>query len=357
MRAVTRSLIAGDYISPWDLQDAGPEDFPELHEIRRTGDQAQRNAARALLFALGGPEALGEYDLALVRRLIQGKLADDVPVAMQACEFWYAIPTADQAAVLDAFGLSDPEPVTMSLGTEIWHQRHFGPGHQRCARVYVSPALDGWTLVFGGPSEDAHPADVTDESSWSSEPREHYQAMLANEKVWRRVVRDRCAELSRKFGEAHHYYRSHGDSMTSWCVAGNGSLVRFYDNAAPEESVGALPAENDYLLPHEDAPLPEGWADDIQHTEDPLDWQREFVRRYRRLKTEIGFPDHCDADTIAEAVSVHPGKIGPHTRVEGHGVIALTGCGRRYGHPRTLLRGLTYTPPPDRLTLLDEDRT
>ncbi len=356
MRAVAESLAAGNHVSAWELRDAGPDDFPELREIRRTGDQALRNAARTLLFGLGGPEALGEHDLALVRRLIRSKLAVEVPVAMRSCEFWYAIPTTDQAAVLDAFGLSDAEPVTMSLGTEIWNQ-HYDSGHQRCARVYVSPALDGWTLVFGRPSDDLHPADITEESSWSIEPREQYRAMLANEKVYREVDSERCVELSRRFSAAHLYFRSHGDSMTSWCIAEKGELVRFYDVSVPEELVGELPAENGYLLPHEDAPLPEGWADDIPDTENPLDWQREWVRRYRRLKAELDIPDHCNADTIAEALSVHPGKIGPHTHVEGHGVIALTRCGREYGHPRTLLTGLTYTPAPERIPFPEEDQT
>ncbi|HET6286255.1 MAG TPA: hypothetical protein VFG15_05845 [Amycolatopsis sp.] len=357
MRAIAESLLAGEHVSTWELRDTGPDDLLELRELRRTGNQALRNAARTLLFGLGGPDALGEYDLALLRRLIRSRLAVEVPVAMRYCEFWYALPTRDQAAVLDAFGLSDPEPVTMSPGTEIWRQRHDGFGHQHCARIYVSPALDGWTFVFGRPSDDLHPADVTDESTWSVEPREHYEAMLANEKVRREVDRERCVALSRQFGGAHKYYRSYGDSMTSWCVAEKGELVRFYDVAVPGESVGELAAENGYLLPHEDTPLPEGWADDIRHTDDPLDWQREWVRRHRRLKAELGLPDHCNADTIAEALSAHPGKIGPHTRVEGHGVIALTGCGRKYGHPRTLLTGLTYTPVPERPSLLDEDRT
>ncbi|MEV6912080.1 hypothetical protein [Amycolatopsis sp. NPDC051071] len=358
MRTAAETLAAGERFSAWDMADAGPDDLPELREIRRTGKPALRNAARALLFALGGPEALGEYDLALVRRLIRVRLLDDVPVPMRGCEFWYAIPTADQAAVLDAFGLSDAEPVTMSLGTEIWNQHYLGaPGHQRCARVYVSPALDGWTLVFGEPSDDQHPAGITDERSWSIEPREQYQAMLANEKAHREVRRARCVELSRRFGAAQLYFRSHGDSMTSWCIAEKGELVRLYDVSAPEESVGELTAENGYLLPHEDTPLPEGWADDIPHTEDPLDWQREFVRRYRRLKAELGIPDHCDADTIAEALSVHPAKIGPHTRVEGNGVIALTRCGREYGHPRTLLRRLTYLPAPEQPSIFGEDQT
>ncbi|WP_410601970.1 hypothetical protein [Amycolatopsis sp. lyj-90] len=357
MRAVAESLIAGDHVNTWELRDAGPDDFPELREIRRTGSPALRNAARALLFAVGGPEALGEYDLGLVRRLIRSKLADDVPVPMDCCEVWYAIPTTDQAAVLDAFGLSDAEPVTMSLGTEIWSRRHSSLGHQRCAQVYVSPALDGWTLVFGSASPDQHPPGIVEERDWDAGPRDMYANILANEAVWRRVTRERCVELSRRFGTAHFYFTSHGDAMTSWCIAEKGELVRFYDVAVPEESVGELAAENGYLLPHEDTPLPEGWADDIEHTENPLDWQREWLRRYRRLTTELGIPDHCDADTIAEALSVYPGKIGPHIRVEGHGVIALTRCGREYGHPRTLLTGLAYTPPPERPSIFDEDQT
>ncbi|GAB3724751.1 hypothetical protein GCM10027598_41700 [Amycolatopsis oliviviridis] len=252
--------------------------------------------------------------------------------------------------MLDAFGLSDAEPVTMSLGTEIWNQHHSPIGHQRCAQVYVSPALDGWTLVFGSASPDQHPRGIVEE-------RDTYANILANEAVWRRVTRERCIDLSRRFGTAHFYFVSHGDSRTSWCIAEKGELVRCYDVSVPEEAVGELAAENGYLLPHEDTPLPEGWADDIEHTENPLDWQREWFRRYRRLKAELDIPDHCDADMIAEALSVHPGKIGPHTRVEGHGVIALTRCGREYGRPRTLLRSLTYRPAPDQPSIFDEDQT
>ncbi|QXV63021.1 hypothetical protein CVV72_15615 [Amycolatopsis sp. TNS106] len=346
MRAAAETLAAGEHFDSWDLDEAGPEELAELREIRRAGNPVLRNAARALLFAVGGPDALGEYDLALVRRLIRGKLADDVPVPMEFCELWYAVPTTDQAAVLDAFGLSDAEPVTMSLGTEIWSRHYSGLGHQRCAQVYVSPVLDGWTLVFGNASQDQHPPGIVEE-------RDLYANVRANEAVWRRVTRERCVELSRRFGTAHFYFTSHGDASTSWCIAEKGELVRFYDVSVPEEAVGELAAEAGYLLPHEEVPLPEGWADDIEHTEDPRDWQREWFRRYRLLKTELGIPDHCDAETLAEALSVFPGKIGPHTHVEGNGVIALTRCGREYGHPRTLLTGLTYTPPPERPSIFD----
>ncbi|MEV3923233.1 hypothetical protein [Actinomadura coerulea] len=73
---------------------------------------------------------------------------------------WYAVPTGHRNAVLDAFGLSEPEPVTMRLGASAWnHDHHAWRGdHRSCRRVYVTPRLDGWTLVFG----DAFPDDAFD---------------------------------------------------------------------------------------------------------------------------------------------------------------------------------------------------
>jgi hypothetical protein len=41
----------------------------------------------------------------------------------------------------------------------------------------------------------------------------------------------------------------------------------------------------------------------------------------------------CDACAFAARASVDPASLGPHTRVEGHGLLALTAYGREHGHP------------------------
>jgi hypothetical protein len=55
---------------------------------------------------------------------------------------------------------------------------------------------------------------------------------------------ERCTELSARFGAAHWYGMSCGDGWTSWCIAENGSVQRFYDAYACEEDQGPRhPAE------------------------------------------------------------------------------------------------------------------
>ena len=36
---------------------------------------------------------------------------------------------------------------------------------------------------------------------------------------------------------------------------------------------------------------------------------------------------------LEKAASVDPGALGAHTSTSGHGVVALTACGREHGHP------------------------
>ncbi|GIG69550.1 HEAT repeat domain-containing protein [Phytomonospora endophytica] len=263
----------------WALTEIGPGGVvPRLRKLRREGaTPALRRHALTALAEVGGPARLDPADLALVRRLIAVKRAAERPEPMHLCGHWWALPTTDQAAVLDAFGLSAPEPVTMRLGGSIWNLDHHAGGagvHGACARVYVSPAFDGWTLVFGDSSADGH-----------------RQAPVA----------ERCAELSRRFGGAHWYGQSCGDDWNAWCIAERGKVVRFFDNEEPEAAVGG---------PH---PAEEGWA---------LTFEEDDER------------DLCFAADIAATASVDPGVLGADTAVTGHGVVALTECGLKRGHPK-----------------------
>ncbi|MEU6377130.1 HEAT repeat domain-containing protein [Streptomyces sp. NPDC046909] len=304
----------------WAFKEIGAGAVPALQRLRRQPATAPRIRAGALeaLAEIGGPGALGDRDLAVWRRLTRIKRLTETPEGMHLCGSWYAVPSDDQQAVLEAFELADPEPVTLRTGASAWnndsHSWDRKHPHQRCARVFVSPALDGWTLVFGDSAEDTHLIDDADD----------------REEALPEVVRRRCAELSRRFGAAHWFGMSCGDDWTAWCLAEGGEVVRHYDAYDAEEKGyegPGHPAEAGYLLPHEDG-FPEGAFAGVSHTD-----HEAFAARYRQVKEELAIPDTCYATDIAARVCVDPGALGARTRVAGTGVLALTTCGRVHGHP------------------------
>ncbi|MGH3747898.1 MAG: HEAT repeat domain-containing protein, partial [Micromonosporaceae bacterium] len=254
------------------LKAMGPKVLPQLRAVRRSSGPFRREALTALA-DIGGWDALDPIDQAAVRRLINVKIRHETPEPMYLCGSWYALPTRDQSAVLKAFGLSDATPVTMRLGHFMWHHDHHMFHADPGGRVYVSPAFDGWTLVFGEPSEDAPGLDGA-------------------------ATADEClAVLSRQFGAAHWYYEFEG--LTGWGIAEQGEIIRRYDAEGPDDEpveVGPPhPAEQGFLLPH-------------QHNQEG---------------------DTCWAADIAARASVDPSSLGPDTVVEGHAVLALTAQGRR----------------------------
>lgn len=306
----------------WTFQAVGAAAVPVLRRTRRAPAPGPRLRAGALeaLAAVGGPGVLDRRDREALRRLTRVKRGTEVPRGLHLCGFWYAVPTADQGAVLDAFALGDGEPVTLRTGAAAWnhdrHQRWRGGPHAGCARVFVSPVLDGWTLVLGHSSADAHRIEEADE-----ERRDEVRA---------RVVRERCAALSRRFGAAHWYGMSCGDGWTAWCLAEGGDVLRHYDVFDAErhgDEEPGHPAESGYLLPHR-----RGFPDDAFDDVDLSDFDA-YLAAYRRKKDELGIPDTCRAVDIAARTSVDPASIGPRTRLTGQGVLALTDCGREHGHP------------------------
>jgi hypothetical protein len=293
----------------WALRDLGDGVIGPLRLARRERRPARaRRSALEVLAAVGGPAALDARDLAAVRRLIGLRARDEVPAPMDMAGPWFALRTADTAGVLAAFGLSDPVPVTMRLGAAAWrHDRRAGAEHGACSRVYVSPVLDGWTLVFGSPSGDPHEPGGT-----AAGP----------------LVRRRCGELSRRFGTAHWYGARHTDDWAAWCLAERGEVVRFYDAARPEETTGARhPAEPAGPLPHEEDFPRELFADlDASDTE-------AFLASYEEVRRELARPGPGIAADVAARASVGPAGLGPRTRVSGRAMLALTACGRAHGHP------------------------
>ncbi|WP_433042103.1 HEAT repeat domain-containing protein [Dactylosporangium sp. CS-033363] len=210
------------------LTEAGPAALPGARRMRRTVPAARR----AALLVIAGVDwaALDRDDVDAVRRLVRIKAAREVPAPV-SCELesWFAVPSraaerlererpglvdaeidravaVEQAAVLEAFGLSDPEPATMRMGMS-------APRDARHA--WVTGAIDGWFLVYGMP---ATPAD----------------AMPI------------CADVSAKLGECHYY-------TSGWLVARDGQVVRWFD---PE----AYPDDD---LPEVGEPLPfeDEWGD------------------------------------------------------------------------------------------------
>ena len=274
-------------VAAYNALGSGGEDIlPLIRLSRRTAPQHVRPELREMLLEFVGFQGMDERDQAAIRRFIEVKALDERPEPMHLCGGWYALPTADQASVLEAFELSDPMPVTMRLGAGAWNRDHHEwLGHLICRRMYVAPVFDGWTLVFGRTPQEEHGDD-------------------ADEAAWVQAVFERCRQLSDRFGEAHWYGASCGDGWTSWCMARAGEIVRYYDVFEPEQAIGeSLPEERDHVLPHEDT-----FPDDT-------------------------FPDPCYATDLAGVLSVNPEKLGPQTAVQGRGVLALTSCGRELGMP------------------------
>jgi hypothetical protein len=288
-----------------------------LLQARAGGGPGRRTALTALA-ETGGWDALDARDQELVERLIRVKISVEMLAPMHLCGSWFAIRSADQGAVLAAFGLSDARPVTMRLGESAWnydHHRWTGRAHAQCARMYVTPQLDGWTLVFGSLPEVAH------------------AERAASDNRLRRSAQERCRELSARFGAAHWYGASCGDDWTAWCLAESGSIVRYYDAFEPGDQVGpAHPAESGYLLPHED-----GFPDGALGGVDPNDTEA-FLARYLQVKEELAIPDTAHATTVAARASVNPATLGPLTSVTGHGLIAATACGRDLPSPPGALK-------------------
>jgi hypothetical protein len=139
--------------------------------------------------------------------------------------------------------------------------------------MYVTPVFDGWTLVFG--NRAAHGAQTS-------------VGGLDVDAVHRLGVRQFVAELSARFGTAWRYGQHPCiDGWSTWCTAQDGEVTRFWDSDEPDDQVGsALPAEDDV--------------------------------------------DAEDTATIAGRTSVNPALLGPQVAVSGHGVLAVTACGRQY---------------------------
>jgi hypothetical protein len=248
-----------------------------------------------------------------VNRLIDVKTPGEVPSPMHLCGSWYAVPAAgDQQAVLEAFELAEARPVTMRLGESAWtnDQHNGGLGeHGFCSRMYVTPELNGWTLVFGTVPSLAH---------------------IDGEEEFRDAVRAYCASLSGRFGVAHWYGASCGDGWTAWCLAEDGEVIDQYDifETEPPGDDDEPPVPGEPAIRYYDDFVPRTGPPAVLHEQLSIaGFGVSAADRSRWTRRRYNIPDHAHATVVAAMLSVDPGSLGPDCTVTGRGVLALTGCG------------------------------
>jgi hypothetical protein len=300
----------------WACGAIGAAAIPVLRAVRR-GPGRRRRTALTALANIGGWAALDAADQRSVTRLIEVKTAGETPEPMHLCGSWYAIPaTSDLQAVLDAFELTEARPVTMRLGASAWtNDRHNGDlgEHGFCSRMYVTPELNGWTLVFGTVPAVAH---------------------THGEAAFRDAVRAHCAQLSSQFGATHWYAASCGDGWTAWCLAEGGTVIEQYDILDSEPPDDDLPEPDESTIRYYDDFVPRTARSTVLHEQLYIDgFGVPAADRSQWSRRRYNIPDHAHATDVATQLSVNPGALGPDCAVTGRGILALTSCGA--GQPST----------------------
>jgi hypothetical protein len=220
--------------------------------------------------AANGPDvadALSDRAL-LVQRARQLQAATPLePVYTDAC-YSYALPTTDQAAVLDALRLTGGVPLALIEGLELYDASVDYLRHREA--VLVTPALDGWILALRSTYFD----------------------------------RD-LEELSARFSTAqyfmHHFQSGCGD-ISEWMVAEHGKDVLYCCYEMQTGEVEMRPADREEMFAQIHSRSRPG-APPLIRAEDPA-----FDGPY-----EWDF----EAEAVAHRLSVSVHHLGPHTRVEG----------------------------------------
>lgn len=329
--------------------ELGEQVVPLLQRVRRSRLPERRGALSAL--AEIGWHTIKVDDLTLLRRLIMGRLAHETPRLPATTEcLWWALPTDDRGAVLDAFGLSDPVPATAPMGNAVAIENRRHP-IEECERVYVTPCLNGWTLVFGDPtshysSDDRRIRAALDSDIWKTlvvnDSDAIKQTWLAS--MSRPSREERCAELSRRFGAAHWYKEADDYEWGGWCIAEKGDTIRtahlddgvheqlwLYGDPHPSEE--GLRAEPVSQWLRDNGFSPDAW-NDITFNAPSIEMWDSLWAQFQR---QTGIPDAMTAARIAERASVGPLTLGPQTTVTGRALIALTERGRQSGGHRGVL--------------------
>ncbi|WP_194838920.1 hypothetical protein [Nocardia sp. XZ_19_369] len=262
--------------------------------------------------------------------------------------------------MLEAFGLSDPVPATIAMGKAVAEQNR-NCREWKCERVYVSPALNGWTLVFGDPTSH-YPRDEQRIREWLADD---FRMMFAKddsealrqqrlESVARPSAEERCVELSIRFGAAHYYKEVDAYEWGGWCIAEKGAVLRrahrgdslddlaMYGDGHPSEEGLRAESISTWLGEHGFAPnewddLLEGLRSRFGKNPDRSEYIAAAEAEWAEFKRRTGIPEEMTTTRIAERASVGPRSFGPDTHVKGHGVLALTERGRQAGGYRGAL--------------------
>ena len=187
------------------LDAFGPDAMAILRALGQKPGPVRGLALRAVA-ALGGWPSLAPEHRALLTLNVDDRVARETPESMWAggpmaiwrrrrpgdligdwTGYWLAVPTGDQVALVDELGMVEAMPTTMHDGMRYSIQT---------GCVFVTPQLDGWTLVFG--------YDLPDGLSVES-------------------VRECLVALSRRFGSAHWHFLD--DIGSGWAIAEHGNLI------------------------------------------------------------------------------------------------------------------------------------
>ncbi|OIJ66073.1 hypothetical protein WN71_020660 [Streptomyces mangrovisoli] len=188
---------------------------------------------------------------------------------------------------MEAMGLTRPSPVTFAAAAEhIDTESHDCTTPQGPGRVYVSPELDGWTLVIGRWCDPCDP-DRSDS-----------------------VLR-LCTQLSQRYGKAHAFYYGERGDGSAWLITLQGTVLRRYCETGNGEdellTLGdPLPYEQDR---RRQLGLPPVWdaATEDEEAEDAWKWATFDM-----------------APEIAAALGTSPHTLGTQTTVRGTGMLART---------------------------------
>ncbi|WP_424215877.1 hypothetical protein ACN20G_27385 (plasmid) [Streptomyces sp. BI20] len=239
-----------------------------------------RRGAMAALVAGGGVNALDERDRAALERLIRVKVLDETPSAPSSdlSVWWLAVPGASYEGVFEALGLHHRRPVTSAAGVEAAGRSVEVPvsdgdgAVETVSRVFVTPELDGWRLVFGS-----------------------FDQLVGED--WDDMV-EVVEEVSRHCGQAQLYFVDDAGGSDLWFVAREGSVIRRYAaESDPEWEGDPLPGETlavdaPDFDPEEDDPEPNAGT--------------------------------AGARAACGLLSVDPDLVGSGTATRGHGWLALT---------------------------------
>lgn len=203
--------------------------------------------------------------------------------------YWIAVPTGDQARVLASLGLTRPVPVTFAeaeaaIDEEGHRESELSP--DGLARVYVSPEIEGWTLVIG-PWCDPSNTDRSDE-----------------------VLR-LCADLSSRYGVAQAYYYGTQNDGSAWLIAEHGVVVRRYCETGEIDdgllTLGQPLAQE--RVERQRMGLPPTWTENERNAEAEEKW------KWRAFDM---------APVIAASLGISPLARTQSMRVHGVGVLAKT---------------------------------